>query len=257
MKVFSLTSIFIFVILFSSFSQGKNAANGSGSSKTLDNLSNTPLIVPKCEDFELSGKGNNTEWNKAGWSELTKLDTGGRNYAGRFKMMYSSTGIYVLFSGDDDKITTKDYNDNDAIFNGDVFEVFFHPDPSVPVYFEYEINPLSKQLILTLSRLNNQQFSWYPRYRATDNQKPVRRMVDVAGDSVKVGATIESWTAEVFFPFALLGLLPGVPPKSGTTWNANFCRLDYDSGKMIKYSYSPAIEKSFHELNKFLSIKFE
>jgi len=46
------------------------------------------------------------------------------------------------------------------------------------------------------------------------------------------------------------------PPSSGTTWNANFYRLDYDSGKMIKYSWMP-IDHSFHEFEKFKPIKFE
>lgn len=263
MKRFVCVILFVFTGFNVLKSQKAELVKGGVTDKALpqglngNGAASTPLLVRKCDDFELSGKGNNAEWNKAGWSNLTKLDTAGRNYAGRFKVMYSSTGIYVLFSGQDDKITTKEYNDYDPIFNGDVFEVFFHPDPEVPVYFEYEINALGKQLILTLSRLNNQQFSWSPRYRTADLQKPVRRMVGVAGDDIKVGASIRSWTAEAFFPFALLGLLPRNPPKSGSIWNANFCRLDFDSGSMVKYSYSPTIKKSFHELEKFLSIKFE
>lgn len=59
------------------------------------------------------------------------------------------------------------------------------------------------------------------------------------------------------FPNELLELLPNVPPKSGVVWNANFYRIDYDTGKMIKWSWSPTIEKSFHELEHFGQIKFE
>lgn len=216
-----------------------------------------PLIVKKCTDFTVTGKGDNAEWNKAVWNSLTKLDPGGRNYASRFKILYSTTGMYVLFNGEDDKITTKDYKDFEAIYNGDVFEVFFHPNPKTPVYFEYEINQLRKELVLMLSRTGNQVSPWAPKYPAAEDQRPIKRMVDVAGEKAEVDASIKSWTAEVFFPYTILGLLPGVPPVSGATWNANFCRLDYDSGKMIKYSYSPGIQTSFHELDKFLSIKFE
>ncbi len=82
-------------------------------------------------------------------------------------------------------------------------------------------------------------------------------MVDVVGGKAEVGGSIKTWTAEVFFPYTILGLLTNVPPVSGMIWNANFCRLDYDSGYMIKYSWSPAIQKSFHEIDKFQSIKFE
>jgi hypothetical protein len=54
-----------------------------------------------------------------------------------------------------------------------------------------------------------------------------------------------------------LDLLDNIPPKSGTIWNANFCRLDYDSGNMVKWSWSPTIQNSFHELEKFRSMQFE
>lgn len=93
--------------------------------KSKQDLSSDTLIVFKCTDFTITGKGDNTEWTKASWANLTKLDTGARSYESRFKILYSSNGIYLLFSGEDDKITTKEYNDFDAIYNGDVFEAFF------------------------------------------------------------------------------------------------------------------------------------
>jgi hypothetical protein len=222
-----------------------------------NNSSINSLTVFRCKDFTITGKGNDPEWDKAKWTNLTKLDTGGRNYESKFKILYSTTGIYVLFSGEDDKITTKAYNDFEAIYNGDVFEVFLHPIPKTAVYFEYEINQLNKELILTLSKVNNQLYSWAPRYPALEDRKPIKKMVDVAGEKIEVGSSIKTWSAEIFFPYTILGLLPDIPPVSGTIWNANFCRLDYDSGNMIKYSWSPAIQRSFHELDKFQSIKFE
>lgn len=226
-------------------------------SKSKQYLYSDPLIVLKCTDFTINGKGDNAEWTKAKWIHLAKLDTGGRNYESKFKILYSTTGIYLLVSGEDDKITTKEYNDLDAIYNGDVFEAFFLPVPKTPVYFEYEINQMNKELILTLSKMDNQLYSWSPGYPSEENRKPVKKMVDVVGGKAEVGGFIKNWTAEIFFPYTILGLLPNVPPASGTVWNANFCRLDYDSGNMIKYSWSPAIQKSFHEIDKFQSIKFE
>jgi len=59
-----------------------------------------------------------------------------------------------------------------------------------------------------------------------------------------------------FFPYRILNPLLNVPPVSGTRWNANFCRLDYDSGSMVKWAWSP-VEKSFHEYKKYFSILFE
>jgi hypothetical protein len=80
--------------------------------------------------------------------------------------------------------------------------------------------------------------------------------VQVEGGKMELNGTIAAWNVELFFPYNLFSPLPNTPPVSGTTWNANFYRLDYDSGKMIKWSWAP-IEKSFHEFKKFGQIMFE
>src|SRR5690606_35972139 len=66
-----------------------------------------PLLIKKCNEFEITGNGGSLEWNKAEWSALTMLDKGGREYSSQFKIMYSDLGIYILFYGEDDRITTK------------------------------------------------------------------------------------------------------------------------------------------------------
>lgn len=212
-----------------------------------------PLPVKHCNDFAITGKGENTEWNKTSWVILQQLDTG-KLYESRFKVMYSSTGIYVLFSGEDEKITSNFRNDFDNLFNADVFEVFFHPDPATPLYFEYEISPLNKELVLLIPNLNGRAYGWTPWHYT--GERKVKKNVNIKGGAMEPGAAIHSWSAELFFPYSLLNPLPNNPPASGTIWNANFCRLDYDTGRMIKWSWSP-VESSFHEFKKFRSIRFE
>ena len=122
------------------------------------------------------------------------------------------------------------------------------------MYFEYEVNALDVELVLAISNLNGQQHkSWIPWHHDSN----IAKKVNVVGGEKKVNGAIQSWSAEIFFPYGVLGLMPNVPPTSGTVWNANFCRLDYDTGKMIKWSWTPTIKESFHELKEFLSIKFE
>ncbi|HEX8279144.1 MAG TPA: carbohydrate-binding family 9-like protein [Segetibacter sp.] len=215
------------------------------------------LGVIQTNDFMINGKGDNAAWDKAKWNNMVKLDTGGRGYESKFKILYSTTGIYILFSGEDDKISTKEYNDFEQIYNGDVFEVFFLPTRQTPVYFEYEINQMRKELILTLSKTSSELYAWAPKYPSVEERKPIKKQVNVTGGKAEVGGLIKAWTAEVFLPYTILSLLPGVPPASGTVWNANFCRIDYDSGKMIKYSWTPTIQKSFHEIEKYQTIRFE
>src|SRR4030095_2186568 len=214
----------------------------------------TPLLVRKCTDFDLTGKGDNNEWTKAEWNYLTKLDSGGKIYASKFKILYSPKGIYVFFSCDDDKISTQYNKDFGDLFHGDVVEVFFHTDPHTTIYFEYEVNQLNKELVLLVPNINGKAQGWIPwQY---ENERIVKKMIMVTGGKNVSGAAIISWSAELFFPYDLFRPLANVPAESGMVWNANFYRLDYDSGKMIKWAWSP-VEKSFHELDKFRSIKFE
>ena len=214
-----------------------------------------PLIVRICPDFTITGDGSDEQWKRAQWNDLTKLDTGGQKYTSRFKILYSPTGIYLLFNGDDEKIATKFDENLGDIYNGDAFEAFFHPEPQKKVYFEYEINQLNKELILLLSRSGRKSHSWAPWHY--EDQKSTKKAVIVIGGKPTPGEMITSWSAEIFFPNELFDLLPNVPPKSGAIWNANFYRLDYDTGKMIKWSWSPTIKRSFHELEHFQQIQFE
>lgn len=219
------------------------------------NTSSTqPLLVRKCQDFNISGNGSNLEWGKASWNMLIKLDLGGEDYLSKFKIMYSSKGIYLLFEGMDNKITTNFNKDFDNLFEGDVFEVFFHPDPKMPLYLEYEINQLNNELVLMVPNLKGKIYGWIPwRY---ENERRVLKKTNIKGGKMEQDGIIESWSTELFFPYELFSPLSNVPPKSGTIWNSNFYRLDYDSGKMIKWAWAP-VKQSFHEFKKFCPIKFE
>lgn len=213
-----------------------------------------PLPVKKCFDFSIAGNGSNSEWDKTTWNMLTKLDPEGEDYPSKFKILYSGKGIYLLFEGKDNKITTKFEKDFDNLFDGDVYEVFFHPDPKMPLYFEYEINQLNKELVLIIPNLNGKMHGWIPWHY--ENDRRVVKKVHIEGGKMEAGSMIKSWSAELFFPYELFNPLSNVPPVNGTIWNANFYRLDYDSGKMVKWAWT-RINQSFHEFKKFQSIKFE
>jgi hypothetical protein len=214
----------------------------------------TSLLVQHCNDFMINGKGDNDEWQKTVWTDLQKLDPGGKDYKSRFKILYSSTGIYVLFSGEDEKITSPFKKDFDQIFKADVFEVFFHPNPAEPIYFEYEISPLNKELVLLAANRNGIISLWAPWPYEKENK--VQKLIDVSGGKMESGSAIKSWTAELFFPYSLLSPFQNTPPVKGTRWKANFCRLDYDSGSMIKWAWAP-VNHSFHEIERYYALLFE
>ena len=217
-------------------------------------LSDTTLVVYSCQDFQITGKGDNVQWRKIEWTDLQKLDSGGKDYKSRFKILYSSTGIYVLYNGEDEKITSHFKKNFDRIYKADVFEVFFHPNPSDSMYFEYEISPLNKELVLLMVNRNEIISGWAPW--PYEKEMKVEKMINISGGKMEPDSTIKSWTAELFFSYKLLSSFQNTPPLKGTRWNANFCRLDYDSGCMIKWAWAP-VNNSFHELARYYSLLFE
>lgn len=212
------------------------------------------LLVRRCNDFTLSGKGDHPEWTKAKWHQLKKLDPEGDAYETKFKILYSATGIYVLFNGKDSVVSTQYDQDFGDLYKGDVFEVFFHTEPKQPIYFEYEINQLSKELVLLIPRFTAHFQGWVPWHY--EKSRVVKKAVSVEGGKGESNAAITSWSAELFFPYDLLKTLSNVPPASGTVWNANFYRLDYDNGSMVKWAWSP-VKTHFHEYENFGAIQFE
>ncbi|HWK07226.1 MAG TPA: carbohydrate-binding family 9-like protein [Puia sp.] len=218
------------------------------------------LLIHKCPDFTVTGKGDNPSWDKAAWNPLQKLDSGGLAYESKFKILYSATGLYILFNGDDQKITTSYEKDFEDLFKGDVFEVFLQPDPQVPLYVEYEVNALDKELVLLIQNSNGNISGWEP-WHYEGKKKVIKKVVvtggnALSGGSVASGQAIRSVSAELFFPYSLFNAMSTLPPVSGTVWDGNFFRLDYDSGKMIKWAWSP-VERGFHEMRNFRPVRFE
>jgi hypothetical protein len=212
------------------------------------------LTIVRCLEFELDGTGSHPEWQKADWITLQKLPGGDLNYKSRFKVMYSEKGLYVLLDGEDQKISTDYTEDQSDMFNGDVFEVFLHPFKEFPIYFEYEINALGKELAILVPNIGGDFIGWQPWHY--EEERRIKRAVTVHDGQQEPFASIAGWTVELFIPYAILKPLVQEGPKSGDAWYGNFYRLDYDEGVQEKWSWAP-IERSFHEYEKYGKLVFE
>ncbi len=219
-----------------------------------DQSTNQSIQVMKCIDFELNGKGDHEQWDKAEWISLSQLRSNIDGYESKIKMMYSDSGLYILGSFQDKLICTDYETDQGDIWNGDVFEVFLQTDPSNPLYFEYEINPLGTELAILVPNNEGDFFGWSPWHY--EGKRKIKKAVRVNGGKAKSKAKIDGWTAELFFPFELFKALKQVPPTQGTAWRGNFYRMDYDTGKRISWSWAP-ITSTFHEYEKFWLLIFQ
>ena len=209
--------------------------------------------VQKVADFEVTGSGGAEAWEKAKWAEMKKEGKGGHTYFSRFKMVYSATGLYFFFSGSDEWLSATMKKDFMDLWLEDVFEVFLWPDERHPLYFEYEISPLNRELPLLVTNISNRIMGWLPWHYSGDRK--VKKKTGVIGNSKEPGAVIKGWSAEFFIPFKLLEPLLGSLPKAGDRWRANFYRVDYDGGKNTKWEWSP-VGGDFHRSRDFGTIVF-
>jgi len=209
--------------------------------------------VKATSDFEVTGAGDNPAWQSIEWTALQRRRPEANAYDTRFKMLYSSTGLYFLMDATDRKLTATMTEDFVDLWNEDVFEVFLWTDERYPVYFEYEISPFNHELPILIPNFGGQFLGWRPWHYERD--RVTRKATSIIGGPKESGAAIQGWRAEFFFPYALLRPLQNVPPKPGTHWRANFYRMDYDDGKRTQWAWAP-VGESFHEFEKFGDLEF-
>ena len=211
------------------------------------------LTVRRSEDFEVTGTGDHAAWQKVDWVSLRRRQPEGHPYDTRFKMVYSNTGLYFLMEGTDRKLTASMNEDFMDLWNEDVFEVFLWTDERYPLYFEYEISPLNRELPIIVPSFGEQAYGWRPWHY--EKNRLTRKATSIIGGPHQPQASIHGWRAEFFIPYELLKPMQNVPPKPGTTWRANFYRMDYDDGKRTQWEWA-RVGTSFHEYRKFGELVF-
>jgi hypothetical protein len=212
------------------------------------------MAVRPTEDFEVDGTGRAPQWKKAKWQTLRKRPGTPHAYETRVKALYSTKGIYFLMEATDSKISATMSRDFEDLWTEDVFEVFLWPDERDALYFEYEISPLGYELPILIPNLEGKFLGWRPWHY--EGERKIRKGTSAIGGPRQKGASINTWTAEVFIPYKLLTPLRNVPPERGTRWRANFYRMDYDDGKTGSWDWAP-VGTSFHDFRKFGTLVFE
>ena len=211
------------------------------------------INVKKCGDFEISGTGTSAQWNTTEWISLPQRTPKPDTYVTKAKVLYSETGIYLLYDCQDKKLLSTLKADNLNLYEEDVVEAFFWPQEDFPVYFEYELSPLNFELPIMVPNYKGSFFGWLPWHYEGD--KRTRHETSVRDGKKESGSQISGWMAEIFIPYKLLSPLPQVPPKPGTKWRANLYRIDYDQG-MTPFSWQKT-GPSFHDYNNFGTFIFE
>ncbi len=172
------------------------------------------LVVQATDDFQVTGDGRNPAWERTQWNDLHRRPGGTHDYQTRVKVLYSQHGLYVLMDGTDRLLTATLTEDFENLWTEDVYEFFLWTDERQPVYFEYEISPLNKELPILIPNFDGQFLGWRPWHY--EGSRRTQKAVAITDGPQQSGAQIGGWRAEVFVPYELLQPLQNVPPKSGT-----------------------------------------
>jgi hypothetical protein len=212
------------------------------------------VFVKRCKDFKVTGDGKSVEWQNTGWVKLRQHSSEDPVYETKVKILYSSTGMYLLYNCGDKKITSSMRADYLNLWEEDVVEVFLWTDEDFPVYFEYELSPFNYELPIMVPNNKGKFLGWLPwNY---DGERKTQHATSVTGGEMINGGSITGWIAEIFIPYKLLTPLSNVPPSSGTRWRANMYRIDYDGGAEKTFEWQPT-SLTFHEYKKFGTFIFE
>ena len=149
----------------------------------------------------------------------------------------------LLFIADDtDPWATMTERDA-PLYEEETVEVFLDPVGDLESYYEIEVNPLGTVLDLVLRKSRS-------GYKAD-------RGWQCEGLRTLVRRHAGGWSAEIAIPFASV---TNSPPRPGSQWRANFCRIDRPSrdGSLPREltAWSPPLRASFHTPERFGVIEF-
>jgi hypothetical protein len=207
------------------------------------------ITVAPTKDFVVSADLESPNWRAVEWIELPQRQ-GDTRYSTKVRLMYSEKGIYANFHCEDKKISATKTEDFTDLWKEDVFEIFFWTDESAPIYFEYELSPLNKELAILVPNFNGDFLGWKPwQYEGSRRTSHAVQIQKNDGD-------VTGWTGEFFIPYSLLKPLQNVPPKKGGKWRVNIYRIDYDNSARSGWAWKP-VRTTFHDYESFGVMKFE
>lgn len=211
----------------------------------------TTCSLPMIADFLLSGDGSAAAWSTIPWHDLARVE-GSDSYRTRCKQARSATGLYLLVDCQDERLDCTHREDGADLFTEDVVEWFLQPDPSIPVYVEYEISPLGRHLVLIVIN-NGTAFHGWTGWKV-DGKRAIRRAVSTRGGPCEPGAQVSGWSVEAFLPWTLFQGFANVPPQR--EWRGNVYRIDQSKGRCSKWALAPETGGGFHRMDGFATLRF-
>ena len=202
-------------------------------------------VVRTSDDIHLEGNPNDPAWETAAVAGPFRItgDGAAAPLATEVRMLYDDDSLYVLFRCEDPEPWATKENWDENLWEEEVVEVFLQPDPKVPAYAEFEVNPLGAVMD-----------TWCPKPGGpvpfdTWNLEGLRAAPRKSGKNEKD----KGWTCEIGIPWKGLngkGSPDGAAPKPGDRWRIGLYRVEAKPMPML-LAWSPTMGPSFHVPEKF------
>lgn len=214
--------------------------------------------VPKLDgELTLDGVLDEGVWAKSRvLGPLVENDRGGKALEKTtVRLFFDDENLYLGWEIFDQDIQAT-FVDRDSHFWEEEVVEFFLSTADLEQYFELQWNPLGgifDAIIHNQLDANGKSMGIQGEWGFT--AKRMRSKVSLKGTVSDAADTDDKWTVEAIIPFADLGVqMPG----AGVEWRANFYR--FNRGKPVKVekqSWSPTLDKMFHQPSRFGVLRFE
>ncbi|WP_435009098.1 carbohydrate-binding family 9-like protein [Tundrisphaera lichenicola] len=203
---------------------------------------------------KIDGKLDDPAWKAAAvidrFPSFWKKTEPGPDHATKARLVWDHDALYFSSVMTDADLRAFGTRQNDHLWNGDVFELFFKPSKDRPEYFEFQVNPNSVRFEAAfVGRLN--------AVTPFDARKPLG-MTAVALATGPEDET-KGWIVEGKIPWTAFG--PTVErPEPGSSWTFALCRYDYygpENTDPILMSSAPLTQPNFHRFEDYGKLLFQ
>ena len=198
---------------------------------------------------KIDGSLDDPAWKTASmidrFSAFWKPSDPGPAHATRARLVWDRDALYFAAEMTDPEIRSFGTRQNDYLWNGDVFELFFKPSRERSEYFEFQVNPGSVRFEAAFLERNKPVVPF-------DARKSL-------GMSAVAVATAQGWTVEGRIPWTAFA--PTFPrPEPGASWSFALCRYDYfgpEKNPPVLVSSAPLTRPSFHRFEDYGRLQFQ
>jgi len=143
-------------------------------------------------------------------------------YAVSVRLAYDDDNVYAYFNCEDADLFTL-YQDRDAqLWESDVVELFFQPDPKNSIYYEFEVAPNGAIFDARFVNTGSGGFKRWAQWNCG-----IRAGIQLKGTMNEWHDLDKGYTVEIAIPLDTFKEVVGDSPLKGTTWKFAAARADF------------------------------